>query len=411
MNSLFKTLGLLLLFVLASREAHAVRLKDIANIRGVRDNQLIGYGLVVGLKGSGDSKSEFTNKSMKRMLEKMGIKVDDGEVAKKNVAAVLITATLPPFARAGNKMDITVSSIGDAKSLEGGMLVQTPLKAADQVVYSVAQGAISVGKISGKAGHTTVGYVPAGAIIEKDIQQENFSNRKMYRLTLHNPDITTAVRISQTVNMDLGGKYATAVDPATVDIVVPFAFEGKGVELLAMVESLNVEPDIKAKVVINEKTGTVIIGENVRISTVAISHGEINLKVGKAKAPAPEPAPAPAPAPTAVPTQAAATPAPAPTTEGATAPPPAPAVDPAMAPAVSGPVEVRAPASVAPVAELPKPKTPNKGIDNVNILQESVSVGELVESLNNLGVSPKDLISILQNIRASGALQGELEIL
>ena len=224
-------------------------------------------------------------------------------------------------------------------------------------------------------------------MIEKDIQAENFSARKMFRLTLHNPDITTAVRMSQVINMDLGGKYATAIDPATVDIVVPFAYEGKGVEMLAAVESLNVEPDSKAKVVVNEKTGTVIMGENVRVSTVAISHGDINLKVGKApEAAAAAPAPA-APAP--------AAPAPATTDPSAKAP---------EAPlATQPPVELRAPASVASA----KPATPGA----VNILQESVSVGELVESLNQLGVSPKDLIVILQNIRASGALQGELEIL
>lgn len=361
---IFRFIISVILFLMFLPMAHAVRLKDIANVRGVRDNQLIGYGLVVGLKGTGDSKSEFTNKSMKRMLEKMGIKVDDEQVAKKNVAAVLITATLPPFARAGNRMDITVSSIGDSSSLEGGILVQSPLKAADQTVYAVAQGAISVGK-SGKSGHSTVGYVTSGALIEKDIQQENFTNRKMYRLTLHNPDITTVARITQTINMDLGGKYATPIDPATVDVVVPFAFEGKGVELLATIESLNVEPDTKAKVVINEKSGTVIIGENVRISTVAISHGDINLKVGAATPQAP---PTPVPA------------APLPTQE---------------------PVPMRTPASLGS----------NGSKQNVKLLSESVSVGELVESLNQLGISPKDLIIILQNVKASGALQGELEIL
>jgi flagellar P-ring protein FlgI len=364
-----------------SSQAEAVRLKDIANIRGVRDNQLIGYGLVVGLKGSGDSKSEFTNKSMARMLDKLGIKVDDGEVAKKNVAAVLVTATLPPFARAGNKMDITVNSIGDASSLEGGTLVQTPLRASDQNVYAVAQGAVSVGRSSGKAVHTTVATMSGGAIIEKDILQENFSNRKMYRLTLHNPDITTAVRISQTINIDLGGKYATAIDPATVDVVVPFSYEGKGVELLATIESLNVEPDQKAKVVVNEKTGTVIIGENVRISTVAISHGEINLKVGKAEATPAVQAP-----------QSVSPPA-------LEALPGAPAESPTVSPEGA---PVRAPASVA---------TTSSKKDGVKLLQESVSVGELVQSLNQMGVSPKDLIVILQNIKASGALQGELEIL
>lgn len=371
----FLTLVTILLFL--SIESEAARIKDMASVRGVRENQLIGYGLIVGLKGTGDSKSEFTNKSMKRMLEKLGIKVDNEEVAKKNVAAVLITANLPAFARAGNKMDITVSSIGDSQSLEGGMLVQSPLKGADQAVYAVAQGPVSVGKGAGKGGgHTTVARIPGGAMIEKDIQAENFSARKMFRLTLHNPDITTAVRMAQTINMDLGGKYATAIDPATVDIVVPFAYEGKGVEMLAAVESLNVEPDAKAKVVVNEKTGTVIMGENVRISTVAISHGDINLKVGK-------------------PAEAAPT---------AAAPAPAPSADPnaTVPPMNQPPVEARNPASAAAVA-----KTPGA----VNIIQESVSVGELVESLNHLGVSPKDLIVILQNIRASGALQGELEIL
>lgn len=358
--------------------AWAVRLKDMANIRGVRDNQLIGYGLIVGLKGTGDSKSEFTNKSMKRMLEKLGMKVEDAEVAKKNVAAVLITATLPPFARAGNKIDITVNSIGDAQSLEGGTVIQTPLRGADQNIYAVAQGPLVIGKGSGKNVHTTVGYVPGGGIIEKDILQESFGDRKMYRLTLHNPDITTAVRVAHTVNLDLGGKYATAADPATIDIVVPFSYEGKGVELLATIESLEVEPDMRAKVVVNEKTGTVIIGENVRISTVAISHGDINLKVGKK------------------------------------ATPEAPKIDPTAPPAPQAPVENRGLASVPGTAVAMAEPVPGSGLakgDQVKILKESVSVGELVQTLNQMGVNPKDLIIILQNIKASGALQGELEIL
>jgi flagellar P-ring protein FlgI len=369
----------IILLIIFSPSAWAVRLKDMANVRGVRDNQLIGYGLVVGLKGSGDSKSEFTNKSMKRMLEKLGMKVEDGEIAKKNVAAVLITATLPPFARAGNKIDITVNSIGDAASLEGGTIVQTPLRGADQNIYAVAQGPIVIGKGTGKSVHSTVGYVPNGGIIEKDIQQDSFGNRKMYRLTLHNPDITTSVRVAHTVNMDLGGKYASAVDPATIDVVVPFSYEGKGVELLATIESLEVEPDMRAKVVVNEKTGTVIIGENVRISTVAISHGDINLKVGNKK----------------------------PASEPATPPPVTP----------PAPVEMRGIASAGGTlvaTESTKEPLPGSGLlktDNVKMLKESVSVGELVQTLNQMGVSPKDLIIILQNIKASGALQGELEIL
>jgi flagellar P-ring protein FlgI len=370
-------IALCLTLVLMCTEAWAVRLKDISNIRGVRDNQLIGYGLVVGLKGTGDSKSEFTNKSMKRMLEKLGMKVEDEEVAKKNVAAVLITATLPPFARAGNKLDITVNSIGDAGSLEGGTIIQTPLKGADQNVYAVAQGPIIIGKGSGKNVHSTVGYVPGGGIIEKDVQQDSFGNRKMYRLTLHNPDITTSVRVAHTVNLDLGGKYATAVDPATIDVVVPFAYEGKGVELLATIEALDVEPDARAKVVVNEKTGTVIIGENVRISSVAISHGDIAVKVGGKK-----PAPAPQVAP----------------------------VEPPASVDARGPASVPSGLLVAANTE-PVPGSGFSKTDNVKILKESVSVGELVQSLNQMGVSPKDLIIILQNIKASGALQGELEIL
>ncbi|MCC6138235.1 MAG: flagellar basal body P-ring protein FlgI [Bdellovibrionaceae bacterium] len=380
-----------LTFVIMIPSAWGVRLKDMANIRGVRDNQLVGYGLIVGLKGTGDSKSEFTNKSMKRMLEKLGMKVEDGEIAKKNVAAVLITATLPPFARAGNKIDITVNSIGDAASLEGGTIVQTPLRGADQNTYAVAQGPIIIGKGSGKNVHTTVGYIPGGGIIEKDVLQESFSNRKMYRLTLHNPDITTSVRVAHTVNLDLGGKYATAVDPATIDIVVPFSYEGKGVELLATIESLEVEPDTRAKVVVNEKTGTVIIGENVRISTVAISHGDINLKVGK-KAAAASPAPPPID------------------------------IKPELAQPPQAPVESRGLASVPPSGTLVatefnkenKEPVPGSGLaktDGVKMMKESVSVGELVQTLNQMGVSPKDLIIILQNIKASGALQGELEIL
>jgi flagellar P-ring protein precursor FlgI len=316
------------------------------------------------------------------MLEKLGVKTgDNGAVASKNVAAVLVTATLPPFARAGNKMDITVNAIGDASNLDGGTLVQTPLKASDQNVYAVAQGTVSVPKVNGKVTQGTVGYASGAAIIEKDIVAENFSDRKMYRLTLHNPDITTAVRVAQTVNMDLGGKYASTLDPATVDIVVPFAYEGKGLELLATIESLNVEPDTKAKVVINEKTGTVIIGENVRISTVAISHGDINLKVGNRQA-------AVAPPPAAI--QA----------------PSAPEAAPAVLSPDNSPVPVRGPASVASNSVAAP-----TGKESVKLLQETMSVGELVQSLNQMGVSPKDLIIILQNIKASGALQGELEIL
>ena len=341
-----KFLIMALSIFLFSQASLAVRIKDVANLRGVRDNQLIGYGIVVGLNGTGDSNLEFTSKSVKRMLDKLGMKLDGDEVSSQNVAAVIITATLPPFARAGNKLDIAISSLGDAKSLKGGTLLQTPLRAADKNVYVVAQGSLLT---SGT--HLTVGKIPNGGMVERDMDAE-FSHRKMYRFTLHNPDLTTAARMAKTINMDLGGKYATAVDPGTIDFIVPFAWEGKGVELLSVIESLQVFPDQRAKVVINEKTGTVVIGEHVAIDKVAISHGDITVNVGGAS---------------------------------------------------KSPPRLRGPAS-----------TVDEKIERVHMIegdQGRVNVGELVQSLNRMGIKPKDLIEILQNIKASGALQGELEIL
>ena len=278
----FITLQVLVILLACALNANAARLKDIANIRGVRSNQLVGYGLVVGLNGSGDSKSEYTDKSLQRLLDHMGMKLQGKEGGSKNVAAVIITATLPAFSRAGNQLDITVNAIGDSTSLKGGTLVQSPLRAADQQIYAVAQGPILVGHAQGGV-HETVGRIPNGAIIERDVGDQ-FSNRKMFRLTLHNPDFTTAARVAQKVNMDLAGKYATALDAGTIDIISPTQYEGKGVELLAMIESLDVSPDIRAKVVVNEKTGTVVIGHGVRISKVAISHGDLSIKVGSGSA-------------------------------------------------------------------------------------------------------------------------------
>ncbi len=324
--------------LLFSEFVQAARIKDIANVRGVRDNQLIGYGIVVGLKGTGDSKNEFTNKSMFRLFDKVGMKLEEKEVASKNVAAVLITATLPPFARAGNRLDITVNSIGDASSLSGGTLVQSPLRAADQQVYAVGQGALLIG--SGADVHPTVGRLPNGAIIERDVG-EDFTNKKMFRLTLHNPDFTTAARLAKRINLDLSGKYASAKDAGTVDIIVPSSYEGRAVEMLAAIENLDVAPDIRARVVVNEKTGTVVIGDNVKISRVAISHGDLTVKV-----------------------------------EGT-----------------------------------PKTKSKDQSGERVAVLDTGTSVGDLVKALNTFGVSPKDLITILQNLKAAGALQAELEIL
>jgi flagellar P-ring protein FlgI len=334
----FLLLQIMIVVFAAAMSAHAARVKDIANVRGVRDNQLVGYGIVVGLKGTGDSKNEFTNKSVARMLDKLGVKLEDKDVASKNVAAVLITATLPPFARAGNKIDLTVSAIGDATSLVGGTLVQTPLRAADSQIYAVAQGNMLIG--GGADAHATNGRIPNGALIERDVA-EDFTQRKMFRLTLHNPDFTTAARLAKRINLDLAGKFATAKDAGTVDVVVPFSYEGKGVELLAAIETLDITPDARAKVIVNEKTGTVVIGDSVKISRIAISHGDLTVKV-----------------------------------DG-----------------------------------MGKLKGKDQSSDRVAVLDTGTSVGDLVKALNTLGVSPKDLITILQNIKAAGALQGELEIL
>ncbi|WP_374077521.1 flagellar basal body P-ring protein FlgI [Bdellovibrio bacteriovorus] len=335
MNRIFQILAIIALFILGYYEgANAARLKDIASIRGVRENQLIGYGIVVGLKGTGDGKNEFMSKSVVRMFDKLGMKLDSPEFASKNAAAVIITGTMPAFGKAGNPIDITVSAIGDASSLQGGTLLQAPLRAANEQVYAVAQGSIVIGG-DGKDSHTTSGRIPNGAIIERDMTAD-FSSRKMYRLTLINPDFTTAARSVLTINKELGGHYASAKDAGTIDIITPFAYENRGVELLATIESIDINPDMKARVVVNEKTGTIVIGDKVKISKVAISHGSIAVKVGDGK----------------------------------------------------------------------------KGSEEkVAVLDTGVSVGELVQALNKLGVSPKDLITILQSIKSAGALHGELEVL
>lgn len=332
-----KSLILVTFLILFSLLSEAARLKDIASIRGVRENQLIGYGLVVGLKGTGDSSAEFTGKSFGRLIEKLGIKLEKGDVTSKNVAAVIVTATLPPFAKAGNPLDVTVSSIGDAASLMGGTLLQAPMRAANDEVFAVAQGSISVTG-DGKEIHTTSGRIPNGAMIERDIQAD-FSSRKMYRMTLHNPDFTTAARTILTINKELGGQYATAKDAGTIDIITPSKYENRGVELMATIEAIEINPDQRARVVINEKTGTIVIGEKVKISRVGLSHGSLTLKISEEKG----------------------------------------------------------------------KKSTQSADDKVTVLDTGANVGDLVQSLNKLGVSPKDLISILQSVKAAGALHGELE--
>ena len=351
-----KSMFVILISLLFMAESNAARIKDISNIRGVRSNQLVGYGLIVGLNGTGDGSLKYTQKSVRRMLSKLGVDLTGvEEFESKNVAAVIITAELPPFAKSGNKIDVVVNAIGSAKSLKGGTLVQSPLRAADQKVYAVAQGSVIIGGGS-KATIETVGRVPNGALIERDLGND-FTKRKLFRLTLNNPDFTTSARIVKSINLELGGKYATALDASTIDIVSPPNYADKGVELLAGIERINVAPDTKAKVIINEKTGTVVMGDAVEISPVAISHGELTIKVKP-----PEP--------------------------------------------------LKQSRGLASLQRLNKDKEKVQLEDNkVFYLDQGSNVGDVVKRMNKLGVTPQDLISILQNIKAAGALQGDLEIL
>ncbi len=267
--------------VLLPSWAHAARLKDIAAVKGVRENILIGYGIVVGLRGTGDSSADVTGQSLSRLFGKLGLDVQNNAAVKsKNAAAVIVTAKLPPFSRVGNRIDVTVSSIGDSASLEGGTLLVTPLRAGDQNVYAVAQGPISIGSVADGTSKNfpTVGRVTGGAFIEKDVDT-NFAAKKSFRLSLHNPDFTTAARMAAVINGELGGKFAVARDSRTIDVVAPFSYENSAVELLAILENIQVNPDSRAKIVLNERTGTVVMGEKIGISSVAISHGDLSIEV------------------------------------------------------------------------------------------------------------------------------------
>ena len=349
-------------------ELHAARIKDIAGFRGVRSNQLVGYGLVVGLAGSGDSDSTiFTLQSISSMLEKMGVTVKPEDIKVKNVAAVMVTADLPPFARMGSRLDALVNSIGDSKALQGGTLLMTPLKGADGQVYAVGQGPVStggftVGANSGdkvQKNFTTVGRIVQGAVVEKEIPF-NLNQKETLTLALHQPDFTTATRMAAAINADLLENAAFPQDSGTVQIAVPPKYLGNIAQLIASVEVLSVTPDNISRVVINERTGTVIMGESVRISTVAIAHGNLSVEI-KTSFNVSQPMPF--------------------SETGRTA------VTPDTQTSVK---EGRAPIYVVP---------------------SGVSIGEVVKALNALGVSPRDLISIFQALKAAGALQADLEIM
>jgi flagellar P-ring protein precursor FlgI len=267
----------ILLSITSANANKSVKLKDLVKIRGVRENPVIGYGLVIGLKGSGDSGGEITNTTMKRMLQSLGLNPKN-EITSKNVAAVIVTAQLPSFPRTGQKIDVTVSSIGDASSLAGGTLIVTPLKAGDGQVYAVANGQVTLGGIDKATKITTTARIPGGAVIEKEMPNE-FNTKQAIRLSLNNPDFTNAARVAKTINTELSGKFATAKDSATIDLIIPAFYERNVVELIGIIENFQIIPDQIAKIVINEKTGTIVAGGQITLAPVAIAHKELTLMV------------------------------------------------------------------------------------------------------------------------------------
>lgn len=272
-----KSLLTLALLITSSAYCAPSRLKDLVSVKGVRENPIIGYGLVIGLNGSGDAGGEITNTSLRKMFEKLGLNPKT-EINSKNVAAVVVTAKLPAFARVGQKIDLTVSSIGDASSLAGGTLLVTPLKGGDGNIYAVAAGSLSIGGLKKGAKFATTGMIPNGATVEKEILTE-FEKKNSLRLALNNPDFTTAARIEKVINEELGGKFASAKDSTTIDLIVPVQYERNIVQLMAIIENFKVNPDKAAKIVINERTGTIVAGGDVTVSPVAISHADLTIEI------------------------------------------------------------------------------------------------------------------------------------
>ncbi len=346
------------------------RIKDIAEFEGVRENQLVGYGLVVGLDGTGDDvkkKSPFTRESLIGMLERLGVKVNqaNADLETKNVAAVMVTATLPAFSRQGAEIDVTVSSLGDASSLQGGTLLATPMLGADGEIYAVGQGQITIGgfKAQGEAetivrGVPTSGRITRGGIVEREVPFA-LSQLQMIKVALRNPDFTTARRIADAINEFVGGGTAYAMDPGTVQLSLS-NYAGDPTALLTDIEQLPIVPDQQARVVIDENTGVVVIGQNVRISKVAIAQGNLTIRITE--------------------TPQVSQPSPFSNTGVTT-----------VVPRTNIDVEEDADRQLA-------------------ILEDSVTLEELVAGLNSLGVGPRDLISILQSIKSAGALQADIMV-
>src|SRR5579885_299523 len=372
MNKVTKTIAAWALAALAmaiclGAAQAASRIKDLVDVEGVRDNQLIGYGLVVGLNGTGDTLNNipFTKQSLTAMLERLGVNIRGAQLRTGNVAAVMVTGNLQAFATQGTRLDVVVSALGDAKSLQGGTLLVTPLMGADGNVYAVAQGTVAVAGFQAEGdaakivrGVPTVGRISNGALVEREI---DFAINRMnnIRLALRNPDLTTAKRIAGSINDFLGAPAAEPVDRGTIMLAVPQKYSGNIVQLLTEIEPLQIEPDLTAKVVIDERSGIVVMGRDVRVATVAVAQGNLTVSISE----------------TPVVSQ------PGPFSRGRT--------------------------KVVPRTRIGVQEEGTK----LGVVQEGVSLSDLVDGLNALGVGPRDLISILQAIKATGAIQAEIEVM
>ncbi len=367
MNKTICATLLIFLFEIAPAYAVMSRIKDISDIEGVRYNQLIGYGLVVGLGGTGDKANTlFTVQSTVNMLRELGVFVDPLRVQTKNVASVMVTAELPPFTRPGNRIDVSISSIGDAKSLQGGTLLMTTLKAGNGEVYAVAQGPISIGGfiVKGKGGnsvqknHVNSGIIPGGALVERD-SSIHLLEHSSFNFLLKDGDFATASRVASAINETIGEDIAYPVDAKKVKVRVPKLMETDAVELIAKINRISVDVDTLARIVFNERTGTVIIGENVRISSAAVSHGGLSIKINST-------------------------------------------------PVVSQP---------NPLAEGKTVKDRKENVEvveekaNLILLSEGTSVSKVVDALNAIGANPRDMIAIFQALDAAGALHAKLVIM
>ena len=362
---------LILLFFMAST-AHSARIKDLSSIEGVRSNQLIGFGLVIGLTKTGDSAVNvfFSIQAIASMLKKLGVTVPPdriGQLQFKNVATVIVTAALPAFAKQGDNIDVTVSSLGDAKSLQGGTLLMTPLKGPDGSTYAVAQGPLSIGgfSVQGAArgvqkNHLTVGRIANGGQVEKEIKYD-FNSKDEIVLALKKTDFTTASRISQAINDDMKEIVSSIVNGGAVQVKVPKLYKDKTSSFITRIENLDVTPDSEAKVIIDERTGTIVMGENVKISSVAVAHGALFVQIKEEEV-------------------------------------------------VSQPTPL-APESAKTVTLARTRVALGEGEDKLLIIPKSISLGDVVKGLNSIGVTPRDLISILQAIKASGALHARLELI